>query len=73
MAGAVKQFSECEAWRKQIKIEAFYDGYDIKEFEEAKRVNPMWVGRRAKTGQPIYAFRVKDLDKKVCPQRILWY
>jgi len=65
VGGAVKQFSECEQWRQQIRIEETYDMFDIGEFEEAKKVNPMWTGRRAKTGQPIYAFRVRDLDKKV--------
>ncbi len=62
---AIEQFSTADAWRKQIRLEELYDDYDIVEFEEAKRVNPIWTGRRNKAGQPVYVFRVSDLNKKV--------
>ena len=65
---ALKQFSEMEKWRKEtgtLGIQAFYDAYDINEFEEAKKVFTMWTGRRVRTGQPFYVLKVKDLDNKV--------
>lgn len=68
---AYKQFNETEAWRKETKIEEVYEGYDVEEYEEAKRVFPLWTGRRDRMGHPFYVYRVGDLDKKVGPTSFL--
>lgn len=69
--GAYKQFSEAEQWRKNTEVEKLYEGYDITEYDEARKVFPMWTGRQDRTGHPFYVFRVKDLDKKVGSTHVL--
>lgn len=62
---AIKQFAEAEAWRSEVGIERFYEDFGVEAWEEAKRVFPLWTGRRDRAGHPFYVYRVKDLDKKV--------
>ncbi|KZV98664.1 hypothetical protein EXIGLDRAFT_563129, partial [Exidia glandulosa HHB12029] len=60
--GARARLSSCSAaWRKRNKLEGLYEGIDIKEFDETRRLYTHWTGRRDRRGVPVYLFRVADI------------
>ncbi|KAG9019739.1 hypothetical protein FRB90_009609 [Tulasnella sp. 427] len=63
-AKAVKQFSDREAWAKQMNLDSLYHSYDVDEFTSAQCWYPMWIGRTDRMGYPIHVFRLASLDAK---------
>ncbi|KAG8951702.1 hypothetical protein FRC04_005723 [Tulasnella sp. 424] len=61
---ALKQFSDREAWGKQMDLDNLYNNYDVDEFSDAQCWYPMWVGRTDRMGYPIHVFRLASLDAK---------
>jgi len=67
---ALKQFLECDEWRRSIDIENLYASFPVDEFMIAQKTLPRFTGRRDRMGRPLYVFRlgsltshIKDLSK----------
>ncbi|KAL1974682.1 hypothetical protein VTN31DRAFT_4886 [Thermomyces dupontii] len=64
VAGAIKQFTDTENWRKENAIDALYDNIDLESYEETRLMYPQWTGRRDYRGIPVYLFEIKHLTSK---------
>ncbi|GAA5822862.1 hypothetical protein JCM3770_003202 [Rhodotorula araucariae] len=61
--GAYQQFTAAEDWRRDARVDALYDEFDVAEFEQARVLYPQWTGRRDNAGLPVYVFEVGALSK----------
>ncbi|RGP72469.1 cral trio domain [Fusarium sporotrichioides] len=59
--GALNQYEEAMAIRKDTEAIKAYDNISVDEFEEARQMYPTWSGRRDKRGLPICTFDVGQL------------
>ncbi|UZP34405.1 hypothetical protein NXS19_002221 [Fusarium pseudograminearum] len=59
--GALNQYEEAMAIRKDTEAITAYDAISVHEFEEARKMYPTWSGRRDKRGLPICFFDVEQL------------
>lgn len=62
--GALGQFKDTEQWRKSTEIDTLYEHFDIKSYEDARKVYPCWTGRRDRRGIPLYVYVIKHLNSK---------
>jgi hypothetical protein len=61
---ALGQFKDTEEWRKSTQIDTLYEHFDIKSYEDARKVYPQWTGRRDRRGIPLYVYVIKHLNSK---------
>ncbi|KAJ7725342.1 CRAL/TRIO domain-containing protein [Mycena metata] len=64
-AGALKQFSDTQEWRRKHDVDNLFATFDVDEFESSRRYYPSWTGRRDKNGMPIYVYHLATLDSAV--------
>ena len=62
--GAWGQFRDTEQWRKETQIDALYEHFDVRSYEDARKVYPQWTGRRDRRGIPLYVYVIKHLNAK---------
>ncbi|KIY71742.1 CRAL/TRIO domain-containing protein [Cylindrobasidium torrendii FP15055 ss-10] len=73
--GAVKQFAETEAWRREHNVDELYRTFPEDEYHGAKAFYPRWTGHRDKSGHPIYVYRLASVGpihgelKSIPPER----
>lgn len=61
---AFGQFKTTEDWRKENQLDSLYEGIDIQEYEQTRRLYPQWTGRRDNRGIPVYVFEVANVKYK---------
>jgi len=64
-AGALKQFSDSDKWRRQHDVDNLYTTFDTAELENSRRYYPRWTGRRDKNGMPVYVYHLASLDSAI--------
>ncbi|KAK4050993.1 cytosolic factor, phosphatidylinositol/phosphatidylcholine transfer protein [Microbotryomycetes sp. JL201] len=62
--GAFDQFKDTEHWRRTKQLDQLYDEFPVKEFCDSQEVYTQWTGRRAKSGQPLYVYKIGSLTKE---------
>ncbi|KAJ7081354.1 CRAL/TRIO domain-containing protein [Mycena belliarum] len=62
---ALKQFTDCAAWRQTHDVDNLYATFDSAELETSRRYYPRWTGRRDKNGMPVYVYHLASLDSAV--------
>ncbi|KAM0790091.1 hypothetical protein ACM66B_005419 [Microbotryomycetes sp. NB124-2] len=62
--GALQQFKETEHWRQSKQLDKLYDEFPVNEFCDSQEVYTQWTGRRAKSGQPLYVYKIGALTKE---------
>ncbi|ORY83546.1 CRAL-TRIO domain-containing protein [Leucosporidium creatinivorum] len=62
--GAFAQFTTTETWRKKEAVDTLFDEFPIEEFETSQQVYTQYTGRRTKSGQPLYVYKVGALTKE---------
>ncbi|KAM0236632.1 hypothetical protein ACHAP5_009318 [Fusarium lateritium] len=62
--GALAQFEEAMAIRKEHQVIEAYDTISVEDFEQARKIYPHWSGCRDKLGLPICMFDIALLDSE---------
>ncbi|KAF7365466.1 CRAL/TRIO domain-containing protein [Mycena venus] len=56
VAGALKQFSDFDKWRREHDVDNLYTTFDSAELENSRRFYPRWTGRRDKaSNSPLFS------------------
>jgi len=55
--GALKQFSDREAWAKRLNLLHLYATSSVEVFSEMQSLFPRWTGRRDKMGYPLCVYQ----------------
>ncbi|KAJ5295883.1 CRAL/TRIO domain-containing protein [Penicillium antarcticum] len=64
VGAAFRQFHECQKWRRAHDVRGFYEGLDVTAYDETRKMNPQWTGRRDREGRPVYVYQVREITKK---------
>ncbi|KAJ6781272.1 hypothetical protein PWT90_05031 [Aphanocladium album] len=62
---AYTQFDDTEKWRSANEIDKLYETIDTEAFKELRTLYPQWVGRRDRTGAPVYVWRPQSLTGSI--------
>jgi len=62
--GAFAQFTTTETWRKKEAVDSLFDDFPVEEFGLSQQVYTQYTGRRTKSGQPLYVYKVGALTKE---------
>ncbi|KAF7368765.1 CRAL/TRIO domain-containing protein [Mycena venus] len=63
--GALKQYSDYVAWRREHDVDNLFATFDAEELERSRRFYSRWNGRRDKNGMPIVVYRLASLDSAI--------
>ncbi|KAJ3494361.1 hypothetical protein NLG97_g4134 [Lecanicillium saksenae] len=58
---AYTQFNDTEKWRSANEIDKLYETIDSGAYKELRMLYPQWIGRRDRTGAPVYVWRPQSL------------